>query len=115
MRIFRSIKFASLQVPKRESLCRVVLRHVLKVSNLADQARKEDEAAAKQANKGKKKSAKKIKTRRVVEELDVQAIMLDLFQVCAFTNFAFLQIIACTDPEVVIYTTGHTFWSPCNA
>lgn len=54
---------------------------MLKVSDQADQLRKEDEAAAKQANRGKKKNAKKVKTRRVVEEIDIQTIMLDMFQV----------------------------------
>lgn len=69
------------------SLSRVVLRHVLKVSDQGEQSRKDDEAAAKQSSKGKKKSAKKVKPRRLVEELDVQAIMLNLFQVHPHSYF----------------------------
>ena len=65
-------------------LCRVILRHVLKVSEQGEKCRKEEELAAKQANKGKKKSSKKMKLKKFAEELDVQAIMLDLFQVRTF-------------------------------
>lgn len=61
--------------------CRVIIRHVLKVSERGEQFRREEELAAKQASKGKKKSSKKVKAKKYVEELDVQAIMLDLFQV----------------------------------
>jgi hypothetical protein len=69
-------------------VCRVVLRHVLKVSNQGDRSRKEDEGSIRQSSKGKKKSAKKAQSRRLVEEVDLQAIILDLFQVWPISGMA---------------------------
>jgi hypothetical protein len=61
-------------------MSRVVLRHVLKVSDEGERRRK-DEGASKLSSKGKKKSARKMKPRHVVEEEEFQAIIRDMLQV----------------------------------
>lgn len=61
---------------------RVVLNHVLRLSNRSEKRKEEDIAHTNtKAAKGKKKSAKKLKSKKVVEEVDMQGTMLAVLEV----------------------------------
>lgn len=63
-------------------MCRVVLNHVLCLSNRADKRKEEDSAGNTKSAKGKKKSAKKTKSKKAPEDVDMQGTMLAVLEVC---------------------------------
>ena len=59
----------------------MVLRHVIRLSDIAE-ARRAEEAAAKASGKGKKKGAKKGKAKKQYPPIDLQSTVLEVFKVC---------------------------------
>lgn len=58
------------------------MNHVLSLSNRADKRKEEDAAGSNsKAGKGKKKSAKKLKAKKALEDVDMQGTMLAVLEV----------------------------------